>query len=203
MPGKAIIDQHVLCPCLGSRNVCVAVLDGRVDLEHRCFRGANLTLLPSSIPTNARSNGPMAAHGTHIASVIFGQPNSAVEGLAPHCSGLIIPVFCDDRRSVSQLDLARGIELAVDYGARIINISAGELTDAGEADAWLHNAIRLCADRNVLEEIAVFVHRAPLDRDAVPNGGDRALQPGAAIDDEEFGPLQAALDELIDHGGPG
>src|SRR6266702_2468738 len=33
------------------------------------------------------------------------------------------------------------------------------------------------------EEIAVLVHRAPLYRDVVPNGGDRALQPGAAVDD--------------------
>jgi cyanobactin maturation PatA/PatG family protease len=92
----------------------------------------------------------MTAHGTHITSIIFGQPDSDVEGLAPHCSGLVIPVFSEDRRSASQLDLARAIELAVDYGAQIINISGGELTDAGEADAWLHNAIRLCGDRNVL-----------------------------------------------------
>jgi cyanobactin maturation PatA/PatG family protease len=92
----------------------------------------------------------MAAHGTHIASIIYGQPGSDVEGLAPRCSGLVIPVFSEDRRSVSQLDLARAIELAVDNGAQIINISGGQLTDAGEADAWLQNAIRLCGRRNVL-----------------------------------------------------
>ncbi|KJC46383.1 peptidase S8 [Bradyrhizobium sp. LTSP885] len=128
----------------------VAVLDGRVDLEHPCFQGANLTLLPSLIPADGRSTGPMAAHGTHITSIIFGQPGSDVEGLVPHCCGLVIPVFFEDRRSASQLDLARAIELAVDHGAHIINISGGQLTDEGEADAWLQNAIRLCADRNVL-----------------------------------------------------
>jgi cyanobactin maturation PatA/PatG family protease len=134
----------------GHQTVRVAVLDGRVELEHPCFRGANLTLLPSLIRAGVRSTDPMAAHGTHIASIIFGQPGSDVEGLAPRCLGLIIPVFSEDRRSVSQLDLARAIELAVDYGAQIINISGGQLTDEGEADVWLQKAIRLCGDRNVL-----------------------------------------------------
>lgn len=143
-------ETQIFLPRQGNRNVCVAVLDGRVDLEHPCFKGANLTLLPSLIPADARSTGPMAAHGTLITSIIFGQLGSDVEGLAPHSTGLIIPVFSDDRRSVSQLDLARAIELAVDNGAQIINISGGQLTDEGEADAWLQNAIRLCGSRNVL-----------------------------------------------------
>jgi DNA topoisomerase-1 len=34
---------------------------------------------------------------------------------------------------------------------------------------------------------------------AIPNGGDRALKPRAAIDDEELGPPQAALDEIVEH----
>lgn len=148
--GNTHRETQIFLPRHGGRNVCVAVLDGRVDLEHPCFQGANLTLLPSLIPAGARSSDPMAAHGTHIASTIFGQPGSDVEGLAPYCSGLLIPVFSEDRRSVSQLDLARAIELAVDNGAQIINISGGQLTDAGEADAWLQNAIRLCGRRNVL-----------------------------------------------------
>jgi cyanobactin maturation PatA/PatG family protease len=134
----------------GHPEICVAVLDGRVELEHPCFLGANLTLLPSLIRAGVRSTDPMAAHGTHIASIIFGQPGSDVEGLAPRCRGLIIPVFSEDRRSVSQLDLARAIELAVDSGAQLINISGGQLTDEGEADVWLQKAIRLCGDRNVL-----------------------------------------------------
>src|SRR3984957_4521763 len=46
---------------------------------------------------------------------------------------------------------------------------------------------------SVREEITVFVHGAPLHRHAIPNGGDRALKPRAAIDDEELGPPQAAL----------
>ena len=52
------------------------------------------------------------------------------------------------------------------------------------------------------EEIAVLMHRASLYQHAIPNGGDRALKPRAAIDDEKLGPPQAALDEIVEHGAP-
>ena len=42
--------------------------------------------------------------------------------------------------------------------------------------------------RGVREEIAVLMHGAPLHRNVIPNGGNRALKPRAAIDDEEIGP---------------
>jgi cyanobactin maturation PatA/PatG family protease len=141
--------KRCFLPNWGDASIRVAVLDGPADLEHPCFRGAEVTLLPSLI-SPGESPDESTAHGTHIASVIFGQHGSEVEGLAPKCTGFVIPIFCNQARSVSQLDLARAIELAVEKGAHIINISGGQLTDFGEADVWLHNAIRLCCDRNVL-----------------------------------------------------
>src|ERR1700733_1599848 len=48
-----------------------------------------------------------------------------------------------------------------------------------------------------------IMDRAALDRHAVPNGGDRLVEPGRAIDDEELGPPQAALDEIVEDGTPG
>jgi cyanobactin maturation PatA/PatG family protease len=92
----------------------------------------------------------MSSHGTHVASIIFGQPDSPVTGVAPQCRGLIVPVFADDRRSATQLDLARGIEQAANAGAQVINLSGGQLTDFGEAEGWLENAVRLCQERNIL-----------------------------------------------------
>jgi subtilisin family serine protease len=134
----------------GDENICIAVLDGPMDRDHPCFEGADLTRLPSLVKGDARPDGNMSAHGTHVSSIIFGQPGSPVPGIAPQCKGVIIPVFSDDRRGVSQLDLARAIEQAVNAGAHIINLSGGELTDFGEADGWLENAVRLCARKNVL-----------------------------------------------------
>ncbi|MBD2342392.1 PatA/PatG family cyanobactin maturation protease [Calothrix sp. FACHB-156] len=135
---------------LGSPEICVAILDGVVDQSHDCFNGADLTRLSSLVQGKASLDSNMSIHGTHVASIIFGQPGSTVLGIAPRCRGVIIPVFSDQRRSASQLDLARGIEQAINAGAHIINISGGQLTDFGEAEGWLENAVRLCEEQNVL-----------------------------------------------------
>ncbi|MFM6465388.1 MAG: S8 family peptidase [Planktothrix sp.] len=134
----------------GDPKICVAVLDGIVDQNHPCFIGADLTRLPSLVSGEANANGSMSTHGTHVASIIFGQHDSPVTGIAPQCRGLIIPVFADESLKLSQLDLSRAIEQAVNHGANIINVSAGQLTDAGEAEKWLEKAIELCQENNVL-----------------------------------------------------
>src|SRR5262249_47171865 len=57
--------------------------------------------------------------------------------------GLILPVFRDYQEGrLSQLDLARGIEQAVQDGAHIINISGGERAPGGQADDVLARAVR-------------------------------------------------------------
>ncbi|MFM6216707.1 MAG: S8 family peptidase [Dolichospermum sp.] len=135
----------------GDSQICVAVLDGLVDQSHNCFNAANLTRLPTLIQGEATANGVMSGHGTHVASIIFGQhDDSELQGIAPQCRGLIVPVFSDNNRKLSQLDLARAIEQAVNAGAHIINVSAGQLTDNGEAEGWLDRAVQLCKDHNVL-----------------------------------------------------
>ena len=135
---------------LGHPEVCIAVLDGLVDLKHPCFQGADLTQLPTLVTGQAKSDGEMSLHGTHVTSIIFGQPNSSVPGIAPACKGLILPVFRDEHLNLSQLDLARAIEQAVNAGAHIINISGGQLTDEGEAEGWLKRTVQLCQEKNVL-----------------------------------------------------
>jgi len=40
-----------------------------------------------------RAMGAGLLHGTHVASLIFGQHHSAVHGVAPKCRGVLIPIF--------------------------------------------------------------------------------------------------------------
>ena len=134
---------------LGNSEIYVAVLDGLFDRSHDCFLGADLTQLPTLVDPTPIPDGPMYQHGTHITSVIFGQHGSSVEGIAPQCKGLIIPMFSDKNR-LSQLDVARAIEQAVQAGAHIINISGGEFSDYGEANDFLRQAVSLCQQKNVL-----------------------------------------------------
>jgi cyanobactin maturation PatA/PatG family protease len=140
---------------LGEPKVCVAVLDGPVDLSHPCFHGAKVRRLNTLVQDPA-GGGPMSVHGTHIASMIFGQPGSPVPGIAPHCQGVVAPVFGDSQeRRLSQLDLARAIEQAVQEGAHVINISGGEQSPGGQAEGVLRRALQLCEDSNVLVVAAV------------------------------------------------
>lgn len=135
---------------LGDSQVCVAILDGPVDLSHPSLQKGDLTRVPTLMPDQA-GRGRMSLHGTHIASVIFGQDDGPVKGIAPQCRGLVLTVFSDNQKGpLSQLDLARAINQAVDAGAQIINVSGGQLSQTPEADQMLANAIKYCDDSNVL-----------------------------------------------------
>ncbi|MCZ8037906.1 MULTISPECIES: S8 family serine peptidase [Microcystis] len=65
----------------GASEITVAILDGVVDTDHPCFKGAALTRLPTLVQHQATA-WQMSTHGTHIASLIFGQPNSDIQGIA-------------------------------------------------------------------------------------------------------------------------
>src|ERR1700675_3692048 len=79
---------------LGDPRICVAVLDGAVDISHPSLTAANLTQIETLV-SGIADQGPASQHGTHIVSIIFGQHDGPVKGIAPHCRGLIIPVFRD------------------------------------------------------------------------------------------------------------
>jgi Subtilase family/PatG C-terminal/PatG Domain len=138
---------------LGDPSVVIAVLDGPVDLAHSCFQGADITLL-DTLATNTSASGIAAQHGTHVASIIFGQPGTTVEGIAPRCRGLIVPVFRGTETGgilpCSQLDLARAISQAVTHGANVINISAGQLDNSGQPEPLLESILKQCEDNNIL-----------------------------------------------------
>jgi len=140
---------------LGSPDVRVAVLDGPVDLSHPAFRGASVTAIETSVSSD-ESEG--RAHGTHVASIVFGQPGSPSPGIAPRTQGIVIPVhsFGPDAspRSGNPPDLARGIRDALEQGAHVIAMHGGALSpDAGKLDA-LAKALARAADRNVLVVVA-------------------------------------------------
>ncbi|MFD8818909.1 S8 family serine peptidase [Streptomyces sp. NPDC059627] len=143
---------------LGDPAVRVAVLDGPVDFTHPCFAGADLDRL-TTLVTDPVGTGPMSLHGTHVTSLLFGQPGSPVAGLVPRCRGLLLPVFRDSPDGspsrVHKLDLARAVEQAVEAGAHVINISGGERSADGRAEAMLMRALRLCEDSGVLVVAAV------------------------------------------------
>ncbi|MGW7444198.1 S8 family serine peptidase, partial [Kitasatospora sp. NPDC054795] len=168
---------------LGDPSVCIAVLDGPVDLSHPCFEGADLTRLDTLVAEPA-GNGPMSLHGTHVASLLFGRPDGPAPGIAPRCRGLVLPVFTDAGEGrVPQLDLARAVERAVQEGAHIINISGGEAGTDAQPDPMLERALRLCDENGVL--VVAAVGNDGCDCAQVPASVPTVLAVGAAGPDGE------------------
>src|SRR5262245_9259892 len=143
---------------LGDPAICLALLDGPVDFSHPSLAGANLPRLQTLVCAEA-DEGPACRHGTHVASVIFGRHDGPVPGLSPRCRGLILPLFesadAHSFRPCSQLDLARAITQAVEHGAHLINVSAGQFSPSGTACPLLADVVRDCARRGVLIVAAV------------------------------------------------
>jgi subtilisin family serine protease len=89
-------------------------------------------------------------HGTMVTGVIW----SASHGVAPKCTGIVASIYGQDGNGellpCSQLDLARAITEIVEAGARVVNISGGELSGATEPEPLLSRAFDLCVARDVL-----------------------------------------------------
>lgn len=138
---------------LGDDRVCIAILDGPVDRHHIALQEARLAQVENTAPPSLLS-GKACEHGTYVASVIFGQHGSPVKGVAPRCSGLLIPIFGDLHDGTllkcSQVALAHAITTALERGANIINISGGEFTPSGGAHPLLASVLEQCDRQGIL-----------------------------------------------------
>jgi len=145
--------QQLWAETLGHPDICLAILDEPVDLTHPSLQSAKLAKVETMIAESA-GRGPATQHGAHVTSIIFGQHDGPVKGIAPHCRGLIMPIFKDGTDGsiapCSQLDLARAITQAVQAGAQIINISGGEYSPSGMAHPLLTKAVQACVEQGVL-----------------------------------------------------
>jgi len=134
---------------LGHPSVVVGIIDGRIDAHQWSLAGAQIRTINSGAPEGP-PKGPTADHGTYVASIIAGQPDTDVEGISPRCTFLSVPAWTPERPRPSQVDLARAIEAAVDEGVDIINISGGQYVDAPLAQDHLERAVQHCIDNGVL-----------------------------------------------------
>src|SRR5262249_13080728 len=109
----------------GSPAIRIGIVDGLPDLSHSALDRGSIEVLHAMVPPD----GAIDEHGTSVCSLVFG--SDPVRGLAPACSGLVLPIFFGGRkeaaaRPASQLDLARAITFALEHDVAIINVSAGQ-----------------------------------------------------------------------------
>jgi len=142
----------------GDRAITIAMLDGPVDRTHDCFLGAWLTPLETAAAAQSGDDDQATAQGTHLASLIFGQPCSSVEGIAPLCHGVIAPIFRDGRLVCPQADLADAINRALAQGAQVIQISGGLFERPQQPIRQLVDAVGRCNASNVLIVVGAGRH---------------------------------------------
>jgi len=132
----------------GDEAIRIALLDGPVASGHPSFAGARLALLsPQARPARA-------AHGTHVASIVAGQPGGMVEGVAPRCTTLCVELYREDENGdligCAATALARAINRAAANDVSIISIGGGLQTPPGQRDRFLDQVLAGCAGRNIL-----------------------------------------------------
>jgi Subtilase family/PatG Domain len=101
----------------------VAVIDGPYDAAALSGVLANGSLSLAGRSCDANPNNA-CDHGTFIVGLLGARQDSAIPGLCPDCRLVHIPLFVDAHSPSASVDeLATGIAIAVNSGARLINLS--------------------------------------------------------------------------------
>jgi subtilisin family serine protease len=133
----------------GSR-VLVAVIDSGIDASHPDLAGAIVASFDAAAGNATAGNGaagnaPSHVHGTGMAGAIAAR--HTVLGAAPRVGVLAVRAF--DPRTTSgegtTFNIIKGIEWAVENGARVVNMSF-----AGPADPRLSDALDRASKRGVV-----------------------------------------------------
>jgi cyanobactin maturation PatA/PatG family protease len=103
-----------------------------------------------TFPKPIRDRIQLAAHACHISSTILGQHGTPAPGIAPHCTGINIPIAYENENFISPVNLTHAINAALKAGANIIHIAACQPTQTGISQELFARAVKQCQDNNVL-----------------------------------------------------
>jgi subtilisin family serine protease len=102
----------------------VAVLDTGVDAAHAAFAGVDV--VAADLTGGAGAPGDVQGHGTHCAATVLGRDVDGVRiGVAPGVDRLLAGKVLGDDGSGDSDMIFRGIEWALQQGARVISMSLG------------------------------------------------------------------------------
>jgi len=179
--------------------VLIAVLDSGTgphpDLDANLNPGTTISnLIEAAGADDVDADG----HGTHVSGIIAAVANNSigVTGVAPGARLLAIRVL-DSRGSGDSRDVARGVRIAVDAGAKVINLSLGGLTES----TALTKAIQYAVDHDVLV-IAAAGNGGETAALTWPASGDNTIAV-TAVDRNNNVASFAQRGEYIDISAPG
>ncbi|MEV4722107.1 S8 family serine peptidase [Micromonospora humida] len=147
---QQVLAPEQVWPFSQGAGVTVAVLGSGVDADHPQLRGrvgSGFDAVRGSGPADTDCTG----QGTRVAGLIVARQadGSPFAGLAPSARVLPVRVVDDQASGAAPVDpavLARGVDWAVDRGARVVAVTVATDRDA----ATLRNSVRRAVGRGVL-----------------------------------------------------
>ena len=163
------------------RGVVIAQIDSGAEAEHPDLAGQIRSTYNAVGATRYQAEG----HGTAVAGILVAQPGNGIGtvGIAPGASLLAIRA-CWERTPgaalCDSLSLAKGLQYALERGARIVNLSI-----SGPYDRLLAELLRAALARGVVVVAAV-------DRSGINGGFPASLEGVTTVIDGRGPPMQLA-----------
>jgi serine protease len=164
-------------------NTIIAVVDTGVDLAHPDLRSKVVTGHDFVATGNDCPRGPQDenGHGTHVAGIAAAVTNNGIGVAGVARAARIMPVrVLDADGSGSSDDVAAGIRWAAGHGAKVINLSLGELPIVGQLEPLnqdIEAAVTYAWNRGSLVVAAAGNETFPLC--SYPSFADHAVCVGA------------------------
>lgn len=136
-------------------------------------------------------------HGTSVASLISGQNNSQIQGIARGSEIISLDAF-DSLGTTDTLTLAKAITIATDQGVKVINASLGSSQPA-QTQGALHQALQYAKDHDVVTVVAAGNENSAV---ASPANSELTLAVGS-INNQEARSSFSNYGEEIDLVAPG
>jgi subtilisin family serine protease len=123
----------------------IGVIDTGINVEHDALKGQAIEVLAQ--PTR-RATASLPDHGTAVAALLVGRPDSPTPGLVPEATIIAVDAFYRDGGTADRTDvtsLVTAIEALAERGVRVINLSL-----SGPANEVLHNAIAAAQAKGIV-----------------------------------------------------
>ncbi|MEX0348113.1 MAG: S8 family serine peptidase [Paracoccaceae bacterium] len=170
-PAWEMIEWPQLAQTVGTCTVRVPVgmIDTGINSDHEIMAGARLELIHLADASLAPSK---AIHGTAVASLMTGDPQSRVPGLIHGAEIIAVDAFSrkgsDERADL--VSLLRGFDLLKAHDVRVINLSL-----AGPGNRLLEEAIAQLVQEDGIVVVAAAGNAGPKGEPAYPAAYDTVL----------------------------
>lgn len=149
--------------------VPVGMIDTGINAEHEIMADAQLELIQLADQTLAPSK---AIHGTAVASLMIGDPDSRVPGLIHGAEVIAVDAFArkgsDERADV--ISLLRGLDALKSRGVRVVNLSL-----TGPNNSLLENIVNQMVEEDGIVLVAAAGNEGPSGELRYPAAFDTVL----------------------------